>query len=73
MGDSVCHQAFYNDINILINDKGQQKGEFSDKDGHFRRKDSVFRDWISKEANSKFPPEKGRYVLYANYGCPWVG
>ncbi|KAM3420805.1 hypothetical protein BST61_g4050 [Cercospora zeina] len=44
----------------------------SDKDGHFRRKDSAFRDWISKDPNSKYPAESGRYALYMNYGCPWA-
>lgn len=44
----------------------------SDADGHFRRKDSAFRDWISNDPNSKFPAESGRYALYMNYGCPWA-
>ncbi|KIX93116.1 uncharacterized protein Z520_11173 [Fonsecaea multimorphosa CBS 102226] len=46
--------------------------QHADADGHFRRKDSQFRDWISKEPGSKFTPEKGRYALYGNYGCPWA-
>lgn len=44
----------------------------SDADGHFRRKESQFRNFISTEPGSKFPPEKDRYALYVNYGCPWV-
>ncbi|KAI5359741.1 Putative glutathione S-transferase, Thioredoxin-like superfamily, glutathione Transferase family [Septoria linicola] len=44
----------------------------SDKDGHFRRKDSAFRNWISKDADAQYPAESGRYVLYMNYGCPWA-
>jgi len=35
---------------------------FADKDGHFRRQPSKFRDWISSEAGARFPPEKARYV-----------
>lgn len=35
---------------------------FADKDGHFRRQPSKFRDWISRESGAKFPPEKDRYV-----------
>ncbi|OAP64001.1 hypothetical protein AYL99_03228 [Fonsecaea erecta] len=46
--------------------------QHADADGHFRRKDSQFRNWISKEPGSKFTPEKGRYALYGNYGCPWA-
>lgn len=44
----------------------------ADADGHFRRKPSAFRDTISKDANAKYPAEKGRYLLYMNYGCPWA-
>ncbi|KAL4938620.1 hypothetical protein BDV06DRAFT_225811 [Aspergillus oleicola] len=46
--------------------------KLADKDGHFRRKDSVFRSWISRSPGAEFPPEKDRYVLYLNYGCPWA-
>jgi putative glutathione S-transferase len=35
---------------------------FSDKDGHFRRQPSKFRDSISRESGAKFPSEKDRYV-----------
>ncbi|KAL4819020.1 haloacid dehalogenase [Aspergillus spinulosporus] len=44
----------------------------ADKDGHFRRKDSVFRSWVSASPDADFPAEKDRYVLYLNYGCPWA-
>lgn len=42
-----------------------------DKSGEFKRKQSVFRDFISSKAGAKFPPEKGRYHLYVSYACPW--
>ena len=42
------------------------------KDGHFKRPDSKFRSWISSEPGAEFPPEKDRYVLYLNLGCPWA-
>lgn len=44
----------------------------ADPDGQFRRKPSQFRDFISSAPDSKFPPEKDRYALYLNYGCPWA-
>ncbi|KAK4502408.1 hypothetical protein PRZ48_005833 [Zasmidium cellare] len=44
----------------------------ADTDGHFRRKPSAFRDTISRDPNAKYPAEKGRYLLYMNYGCPWA-
>ncbi|KAJ5815252.1 hypothetical protein N7474_007029 [Penicillium riverlandense] len=46
--------------------------KIADSDGHFRRKESVFRSSISRSASAEFPAEKDRYVLYINYGCPWA-
>ena len=31
---------------------------------------TVWRDFISDEPGAKFPPEAGRYHLYASYACP---
>ena len=49
----------------------EKKTDYADKDGHFRRKPSQFRNFVSSDPNADFPAEKGRYVLYINYGCPW--
>jgi putative glutathione S-transferase len=46
--------------------------KWASNDGHFRRQQSSFRDWISKEPNAKFPPEKDRYHLYVSWACPWA-
>ena len=54
-----------------MSNKGDIKS-FSDADGHFRRQPSQFRDWISRQPGARFPPEKDRYVLYINFGCPWA-
>lgn len=43
-----------------------------DKSGEFKRQESKFRNWISKEEGARFPPEKGRYHLYVSYACPWA-
>lgn len=43
----------------------------ADEDGHFRRPASQFRDSVSPDPKAEFPAEKGRYVLYLNFGCPW--
>lgn len=40
----------------------------ADGDGHFRRQQAQFRNWIDADPTSQFPAEKGRYVLYLNYG-----
>ena len=43
----------------------------NDKTGEFKRGQSAFRSFISKNPGSEFPPEKGRYHLYVSYACPW--
>jgi len=43
-----------------------------DSSGEFRRQQSSFRNWISREKGAPFPAEKGRYHLYVSYACPWV-
>jgi glutathionyl-hydroquinone reductase len=44
----------------------------ADKDGHFRRRESSFRNFVSRDPNSTFPAEANRYALYVNVGCPWA-
>lgn len=44
----------------------------ADADGHFRRKASSFRSFVSRDPSAEFPAEKDRYVLYLAYGCPWA-
>ncbi|KAJ5802282.1 uncharacterized protein N7503_004732 [Penicillium pulvis] len=55
-----------------MTDKNPKIYQHADSDGHFRRKDSAFRSWVSRNASAEFPAEQGRYVLYINYGCPWA-
>ncbi|KAF7175560.1 hypothetical protein CNMCM7691_009125 [Aspergillus felis] len=43
-----------------------------DKSGEFKRQQSVFRNFISREPGAQFPPEKDRYHLYVSYACPWA-
>lgn len=40
--------------------------------GEFKRKDAVWRNWISSEPGAKFPPEKDRYHLYVARACGWA-
>lgn len=40
--------------------------------GQFVRTMASFRNWISSDPGSQFPPEKGRYHLYVSYACPWA-
>ncbi|OUM54294.1 hypothetical protein BVG19_g3661 [[Candida] boidinii] len=41
-------------------------------DGEFKKKESSFRDFISKEKGDKFLAEPNRYHLYVSYACPWA-
>ncbi|KAK7413985.1 hypothetical protein QQX98_007168 [Neonectria punicea] len=38
----------------------------------FARPESAFRYSVSRDPNSKFVAEKGRYALYVSPGCPWA-
>lgn len=39
--------------------------------GEFKRKESVYRDWVRK-GSGRFEPEAGRYHLYVSLACPWA-
>jgi putative glutathione S-transferase len=45
--------------------------QHDDKGLYFKR-DSVFRDSISNQAQCEFPAEPGRYHLYCAVACPWA-
>ncbi|WP_417449187.1 glutathione S-transferase family protein [Kordiimonas sp.] len=58
-------------------------GEWKDKwydtdDGRFKRQDSVFRNWVTRDGTagpsgkSGFKAEAGRYHLYVSLACPWA-
>ena len=46
--------------------------------GAFKRKDAVFRNWITPDGSAGpsgkagFPAQSGRYHLYVSYACPWA-
>lgn len=40
--------------------------------GEFERQEDAFRDWVTADGSSGFPPEKGRYHLYVSLACPWA-
>lgn len=50
---------------------GEGITNYANKEGEFKRQNSQFRNFISKEPGSEFPPEKDRYHLYVSYACPW--
>jgi putative glutathione S-transferase len=41
-------------------------------DGRLKRPPSVYRNWISSQADAAFKAEAGRYHLYVSLACPWA-
>jgi putative glutathione S-transferase len=56
---------------------GNEQG-FAASDGEFKRKESVFRNWVTADGSpgpngeGGFAAESGRYHLYVSYACPWA-
>lgn len=46
--------------------------KWASDDGKFRRQESTFRDFISKDKDAKFPAAIGRYHLVTALACPWA-
>ncbi|CUM66535.1 uncharacterized protein PRCAT00004203001 [Priceomyces carsonii] len=46
--------------------------KFADDSGSFKRRPSLFRNFISSKSGAKFPPEANRYHLYVSLACPWA-
>jgi glutathionyl-hydroquinone reductase len=44
----------------------------NDTKGHFVRDETQFRERISADGASDYPPEVGRYHLYVSLACPWA-
>jgi putative glutathione S-transferase len=42
------------------------------EDGSWRRRRSVFREWVTADGTGGFAPEAGRYHLYVARACPWA-
>ncbi len=40
--------------------------------GHFVRKETQFRNWVTADGSSGFKAEPGRYHLYVSLACPWA-
>jgi len=55
-------------------DSNQHKSAMDDvtPQGHFVRKESKFRHWISKDKSAPFAAEPNRYHLYVSLACPWA-
>lgn len=40
--------------------------------GEFERQEDAFRDWISSDGSTPYPPVAGRYQLIVSLACPWA-
>jgi putative glutathione S-transferase len=50
-------------------------GQFPDErgeEGTFERQDDAFRDQVTDDGSSPYPPDPGRYHLYVSLACPWA-
>jgi len=62
----------------LIDGVWHRGDRFAEADGRFKRKDSVFRNWITPDGGpgpsgqGGFKAEPGRYHLYVSLACPWA-
>ena len=65
-------------MGLLIDGRWQEQDPERTKDGHFERKDSAFRDWITPDGRpgpagrDGFQAVAGRYHLYVSLACPWA-
>jgi hypothetical protein len=65
-------------MGLLINGVWQEQEPAPAKDGHFERRDSAFRNWITPDGRpgptgqDGFRAMAGRYHLYVSLACPWA-
>ena len=58
-------------MGLLVQGKWQVD-ELATSNGHFKRKESTFREWVRAEGDSDFIAEPHRYHLYISLACPWA-
>jgi glutathionyl-hydroquinone reductase len=65
-------------MGLLINGVWQEHDPENTKDGHFQRRDTAFRNWITSDGRpgptgqDGFRAVAGRYHLYVSLACPWA-
>jgi putative glutathione S-transferase len=65
-------------MGILINGVWQEHEPEAGKDGHFERRETAFRNWITSDGRpgptgqDGFRATAGRYHLYVSLACPWA-
>ena len=56
----------------MIDGKWTTEWYTPDAQGRFVRGETVFRDRLSRDGSTGFPPVPGRYHLYVSLACPWA-
>jgi putative glutathione S-transferase len=65
-------------MGLMINGVWQEHDPEASKDGHFERRDTDFRNWITPDGRpgptgqDGFRAMAGRYHLYVSLACPWA-
>jgi glutathionyl-hydroquinone reductase len=65
-------------MGLLINGVWHEQEPAPTKEGHFERRDSAFRNWITPDGRpgptgqDGFRAVAGRYHLYVSLACPWA-
>jgi putative glutathione S-transferase len=65
-------------MGLLINGTWQEQEPAPTKDGHFERRESAFRNWVTPDGRpgptgqDGFRAMPGRYHLYVSLACPWA-
>lgn len=65
-------------MGVLVNGEWRSHEPEPNKDGHFQRRDSAFRNWITPDGKpgptgtDGFSAMRGRYHLYVSLACPWA-
>jgi putative glutathione S-transferase len=65
-------------MGLLIDGVWQEHEPEATKDGHFERRDTSFRNWVTPDARpgptgqDGFRAMAGRYQLYVSLACPWA-
>ncbi|HEY0181887.1 MAG TPA: glutathione S-transferase family protein [Rhodopila sp.] len=65
-------------MGMLVNGVWQEQDQAVTKDGHFERRESAFRNWITPDGRpgptgqDGFRAVAGRYHLYVSLACPWA-
>jgi putative glutathione S-transferase len=58
-------------MGVLVDGKWHTN-EPASSNGDFKRKESIFRHWVSADGSSEFKAEPRRYHLYVSLACPWA-